>query len=1296
MTEKLWRFGRHSWFWLAILLAIFALLLSFLRLGLYFSNDFRQGINTYLNDNTELNVDIGGLDAKFYNFRPVLVLRDTKLKFDETSENSIEIGAVLIELDLWQSIDQGKLQIKDLILDNLSLDFDPRYLNSGVGRAEEGTNTSSITSLFLNQLQSFTLNNAQLNITTPAHDFTVLVPQLFWKNSGFNHQGQGSLQLFGQGHEGELQLSVDLESDPNDGRITGQWYINGDNLNVASLLGDKPELVERQLSSGLNFSLWGSLGAGQNASVQMQWQPSRISWQDHQSIEHQLKIDSAYMQALATSDRQWRVDSDDFKLHHSSQHNVDAQSQELKLQGVFESDRAKLLLEQLDVDFFAPLIDLFDPSDTDWNSYIQAGHLQQIELDFNTEQEGLSYALVLDDFYTSEHSVLPMFQGLELELKGNSSGIELKTQLPEGKLRLGNFFQDPWQLNSASAHLSLEFSQQPQLFVHQFALDTEELNLEGSARLLWQAGQSLPHMSLVANLDLDDASRVSLYYPRVMPSGVHEYLSAAIESGNAESAQVLWYGDLGQFPYAENNGMFQAMLPLRNAQFRFDPNWDALTQLDLDLLFQNDGLFMRSDSARLGQAKAQSVLATIDPLTGETPLLIEAKVTGESHKVSDYLLESPIKGLVSGLRQLRLKDGRVDGQLSLQIPLNGKDVASASGDVQFKDVEIHIAALGHHISGANGALHFENESIEGKEFRGSWKQLPLDFSFTSAPQATSNQTQIQLGGRWPVALFSEAITVDLDPYVKGDFNWKGQVDIDLPSSGDFTYSANFNSDLVGVQSLFPKPLEKSRGQKWPSVLKVSGSEKGSQVFWQSPNHVQLDASLRHQEKLQVQSIHLQLGGVKSVRKDSGLAIDINYPSLSLQPWLDLAFNSVKHKSSTRTVNSSSTLQWPNLVYLRTEIDKLDWNQQFIDDLSIEYLPRSSTPLRLQSKQVTLSAKIPKLISIQNPIQIDIEKALLAQMQIAKPDENESLLESQNRRMPVEQVRRLRENMVPWRLNCKRCEIGRYNLGQVAINVPVKKGVIEHATLDINQAQNKLNLDFDWYSRSSKKEFTRMRVDYNSQSLESFINNLGIESPILDTPATLVANLSWNDAPFQPLLSSLSGYAKFNGEQGTFTEVDDKGTRWLAIASLESVRRRLKLDFTDVFDKGLHYDSISASIQAKNGLVQNDDFYLNGGAGNLRGQGSLNFQSGLIDYRVSFSPNLTTSVAVVTAFVATPITGVAVYALSKLFEPVVDVVTRVDFQLSGNIEQPELIESQRVQEPMKMPNDMWEAVKGSAQ
>jgi len=142
-----------------------------------------------------------------------------------------------------------------------------------------------------------------------------------------------------------------------------------------------------------------------------------------------------------------------------------------------------------------------------------------------------------------------------------------------------------------------------QLSADQLQLVTPALEASGAFRLDLP-GKGSPYLSLLAGVDLHDASQAWRYYPRLaMGDGLTHYLTRALQAGHAEGSTILWDGPTSEFPYHDGGGIFQAAVPLRDGRFSFDPQWQPLEQLSLDLLFENDTLRMDSSGAMLGKAQ---------------------------------------------------------------------------------------------------------------------------------------------------------------------------------------------------------------------------------------------------------------------------------------------------------------------------------------------------------------------------------------------------------------------------------------------------------------------------------------------------------------------------------------------------------------------------------------------------------------------------------------------------------------------------------------------------------------------
>ena len=69
-------------------------------------------------------------------------------------------------------------------------------------------------------------------------------------------------------------------------------------------------------------------------------------------------------------------------------------------------------------------------------------------------------------------------------------------------------------------------------------------------------------------LDFDGIKR--LLPTELMDAELYAYLSQALVQGKVEGAKVMWSGALDQYPYANNEGVFQASVNIREATFQFD------------------------------------------------------------------------------------------------------------------------------------------------------------------------------------------------------------------------------------------------------------------------------------------------------------------------------------------------------------------------------------------------------------------------------------------------------------------------------------------------------------------------------------------------------------------------------------------------------------------------------------------------------------------------------------------------------------------------------------------------------
>ena len=125
--------------------------------------------------------------------------------------------------------------------------------------------------------------------------------------------------------------------------------------------------------------------------------------------------------------------------------------------------------------------------------------------------------------------------------------------------------------------------------------------------------------------------------------------------------------------YKNNEGQFEVSVPLRNATFEFQPDWPALKNLDIDLEFPNNGLWMKATDVALGDVNGHNITVVIPDYLQRK--IDYRRVTSAGQGNADtvtYFNSTPLKdSLGTALEELQI-GGDVSGHLHLDMPLDGR------------------------------------------------------------------------------------------------------------------------------------------------------------------------------------------------------------------------------------------------------------------------------------------------------------------------------------------------------------------------------------------------------------------------------------------------------------------------------------------------------------------------------------------------------------------------------------------------------------------------------------------------
>jgi uncharacterized protein YhdP len=128
-------------------------------------------------------------------------------------------------------------------------------------------------------------------------------------------------------------------------------------------------------------------------------------------------------------------------------------------------------------------------------------------------------------------------------------------------------------------------------------------------------------------------------------------------------------------------------------------------------------------------------------------------------------------------------------------------------------------------------------------------------------------------------------------------------------------------------------------------------------------------------------------------------------------------------------------------------------------------------------------------------------------------------------------------------------------------------------------------------------------------------------------------------------------------------------------SLQSLPRRITLDFRDVFSEGFAFDSIAGSARIQDGMMSTDNLRMVGPSAAVDISGTVDLARETQKFKVRVQPALSSSISAGAAalFIANPLLGAAVGAgtllAQKVFKDPIEQLFSYEYAVSGGWSDP---------------------------
>src|SRR6266581_3735497 len=824
----------------------------------------------------------------------------------------------------------------------------------------------------------------------------------------------------------------------------------------------------------------------------------------------------------------------------------------------------------------------------------------------------------------------PGFSGLSGRVEGDETGgryelasrnvvLDVPAVFPQPRLALASLeAAGDWQASGDAVEVNIARA----IFANGDARG------QAQGRYRWRAG-SRGEIDLTARLADADAAAVWHYMPFVVGAGVRDWLQQSIIAGRADEATLRLKGDLARFPFVDGSGIFQVKVHFRGATLRYAADWPAYGDVSGSLLFEGRRLELKDGKAKLFGMEIAGVRCDVAALDAAEPLMaIRGSVRGPTGDFLRFVEASPVGGYIDHYTadMAAQGDGRLD--LRLAIPLKRAEQTRADGSFAFDNNRVEVMPGLPPLLQAAGKLEFNNDSVRMHDGRATFLGAPLRVEVKQG----GGGVQVAADGSVDVATLRQRSELPLLEHLSGSTAW--HADITMRKRVAETV---LTSELKGIASSLPPPFNKSAADALP--LRIVAQPGGD------ANHEQIAAALgksvtatllrrRSGERNPIERGVIAIGDAEPPLPDHGLLLVAKLDRLDLDFWRHLA---MRAKSSEPSPVGEIRLK-------AREANAFGYR---LDDLSlVAKASGDGWGAQLGSREINGSLSwrsqgAGRLVARLKQLAI-VSGGAAATPQVVSEEMDE---------LPGLDI------------SAEQFQLRAKDLGRLEFVANNHGGQWEVDRLGIVNDDGKLTGSGGWKRGAAGSESRLQFKLETTTSADKLLTRLGYPDSVRRGTATLEGDVSWAGSPLAIDYASLSGKVKLKAEKGQFSKLEPGAGRLLGILSLQSLPRRITLDFRDIFSEGFAFDGIEGDADIVRGVIDTEDLAIDGPSAKILMTGKINLGAETEELRVRVLPALGESIAVGAMF-AHPAAGAVAWLVQKIFKDPVGKAFSYEYAVSG--------------------------------
>ena len=174
--------------------------------------------------------------------------------------------------------------------------------------------------------------------------------------------------------------------------------------------------------------------------------------------------------------------------------------------------------------------------------------------------------------------------------------------------------------------------------------------------------------------------------------------------------------------------------------------------------------------------------------------------------------------------------------------------------------------------------------------------------------------------------------------------------------------------------------------------------------------------------------------------------------------------------------------------------------------------------------------------------------------------------------------------------------GERQFGDVTATLAKKEEGIDLKSLSVTAPTFTISAQGEW--RAKDAGVSRIKGTLTSTDVQGTLKDLGYADVIQAKSGKMEFDLTWQGAPTTAALAQSVGHVQLSLEKGQVLGLKPGAGRVLGFTSIAALPRRLALDFSDLTDKGLAFDSVHGDFDLRDGNAYTENVLVKGPAAEI--------------------------------------------------------------------------------------------------